>query len=182
MEYIQERYNTIRDSIKDGDIFLFRGTSFLAHLIRFFDDAYFTHAGIAYWQYGRVMIIDSNAKGVRPDFISERIEEYIDFSILRMNTTPDKIREGMIKAFEKADAGIQYDFILLLKIAIYRKTGINIAQFGRNSCDICSEWARRVSVLCGIKCYSQDVKQLQDFITPEDFIRHRDYNEIDIIY
>jgi hypothetical protein len=170
------KYAKDRASIKHGDIILFRGSSLLAKLIMYFDSAYYTHVGVVFEIAGRKMIIDSNGKGVHPDFLSDRIRSYKDFCIVRP-TSSVNVYDAMTQAFNRGDIGTKYDFALLLRIAAIRKTGINITSLGSAGRDICSEFARFYS------SFIADTYRSLELITPQDFIRHsKDDNNFSVLF
>lgn len=164
----REFYNqAIRPHVKSGDIILFRGRRLLARTIQFFDNARYNHIGVVYESLGRFFIIDSNANGVRPDFLSERCLDYVEVAILRPNEKyTSKIHGAIESILALADEKIKYDFLLLPRIAIARKLGIDLLKLGNERRDICSEWARRYASALGATCYDNGT-----WITPQDFIR-----------
>lgn len=159
----------VRPFVKNGDIMLFRGRRLLARTIQFFDGAYYNHVGVVYESAGRFMIIDSNRRGVHPEFLSDRCMGYGDVGILR---PAEKYTPGIPAAIETvmkiADDGVKYDFLLLPRIAIARKLGIDIKRLGADHRDICSEWTRRYAQALGATCYDNGT-----WITPQDFMRLR---------
>src|ERR1051326_7184060 len=114
---IQEKYEMARPTLKNGDIVLFRGKYLLAKLIQFFDSAYYNHAGIVLKVEERFLILDSCRTGVKPDFLSERMNQYADFCILSPVRTDAEINFALDKALERGDGRIKYDFIMLFRIA-----------------------------------------------------------------
>lgn len=164
----RSEYNQIRNEITNGDIILFRGSSLLSRLIQYFDNAYYNHAGVVFASNNRLFILDANAHGVAPDFLSSRMKEYISFCIVRPNAwKPEQRSEALGTVMNKAERKIRYDFLLLLQIGIFRKTGIRI-YLNNQQRDICSEFARRyLRFLVPLeKCYEKILGE--DFITPWD--------------
>lgn len=161
-------YNqNVRPFVQSGDIMLFRGKHLLARTIQFFDSARYNHIGVVYESYGRFFIIDSNASGVAPDFLSERCMEYVEVAILRpCEKYTSRINSAIESIIAMADEKIKYDFLLLPRIAIARKLGIDIKPLGDEKRDICSEWVRRYARALGATCYDNG-----NWITPQDFIR-----------
>lgn len=170
-----EKYVIIRDEICNGDIILTRGTSWLSKTIRFFDKSYYNHAGVVMKANDRLFIVDSNAGGVKPEFLSVRLKDNEDFCIIRPSFWAQKeIDRALNQWLDTVETGIKYDTMLLLQIAIYRSTGIK-THFGKDNKDICSEAARR-EVRCLApkeKCYEFPFIKT-DFITPWDFIVYAD--------
>lgn len=159
--------NNVRPFVQSGDIILFRGKRLLAKTIQFFDKARYNHIGVVYESMGRFFIIDSNANGVHPDFLSQRCEEYVEVAILRpCEKFASKINSAIESIMGLADEKIKYDFLLLPRIAIARKLGIDFKRLGDDKRDICSEWARRYARALGATCFDNGT-----WITPEDFLR-----------
>jgi hypothetical protein len=168
-----EKYNKYRNIIKNGDIILFRGNRLLARLIQYFDSAYYNHVGIAMECNGRLFIIDSNACGVEPEFLSTRMKKYTDFGILRINQSQNEINNDLTQVLIRAEDHIKYDFLLALRVAVARKIGYDFKNLGNSNKDICSEWVRRFTNQAQVKCYITDI-----LITPQDFKRLQDPSEI----
>lgn len=174
---IQEKYKKARPFLKNGDIILFRGNFLLAKAIRFFDSAYYTHIGVVLKVEDRFLILDSNSKGVKPDFLSERMNSYVDFCILSPIRTNAQIDISLNKALERGDHRTKYDFLLLLRIALVKKLGINLTGLGSPKRDICSEFVQFYTDCLNIICYKNDT-----LITPQDFIRYRNPSELNISF
>ncbi len=175
--YIQEKYAKARPQIKNGSLIAFRGDQVLAKLIQYFDDAYYNHIGIVFESEGHLMIIDSNRQGVKPDFLSERIRKYSDFCVLPPQRSEEEINNALGKAFERGDEGDKYDFLLLPRIAIVKKLNIDITGLGSQKRDICSEFVRFYTDSLNINCYKNI-----PLITPQDFIRYRNNQEVSLLF
>lgn len=171
------KYQLYRSEFKDGDIVLFRGQKLLAKTIQYFDNSYFNHVGVCFKFKGRIMIIDSNGNGVRPDFMSYRMKDYVDFGVIRTKYHESIISHALSKTFERGDDMTKYDFLLLPRIALIKKTGINLTKLGSDNRDICSELVKHFTNAMEMNCY-RDVK----LITPEDFIRYRDTSLTEILF
>ncbi|MEW6469662.1 MAG: hypothetical protein AB1458_12095 [Bacteroidota bacterium] len=184
MKTIEAKYKIVRDFLVANKVtafvVLFRGSHLLARTIRFFDESYYNHVGVGFIMSNatttRVMLIDSNADGVQPRFMSERIKGYEDFSIIRYLHKNEDICHALDEALSRGEQGIKYDFLLLPKIAWY-KTGDKLRRlFGlppRNRIvevtgkrDICSEFAKVF-----VKALGEETKRI---LTPQDFMRYRD--------
>lgn len=174
---IKAKYEAARPRIKNGDLVLFRGRRLLARTIQFFDDAYYNHIGVVFKSGDHLLIMDSNREGVRPDFLSNRIRKYKDFCIVSPKKPEAEVSEALQKSFSRGDIGTRYDFLLLPRIAIIKKTGIDFSGLGSDRRDICSEFVRYYTDCLQIKCY-RDIK----LITPQDFLRHRDSSEMDVLF
>ncbi len=163
--------------LKSGDIVLFRGTSLLSRSIQYFDKAYYNHIGIIDKHRNDFIIIDSNAQGVKPDWLSLRLGEYIDACVIRPIRPQHELDWAIEDVSRKAAKGIKYDYALLPRIAISRKFGVEVKRLGSDKRDICSEFVKRYTSVLGIECYNKE-----GWITPQDFLRYLNPNEIEIIW
>jgi len=182
---IREKYKEYRSKAQDGDIILWSGTHLLARIIKACDDhyindegqdisdpAYYTHTSIMYWGKGkRLHNIDSWAKGITVVPASHRLKLYKDFCVLRplmdhVLSRSTQIDHGLNWALEQWDAGVKYDYLTLPRIAIVKKTGIDLTGLGKRSKHICSEFTRQYSLKLGIEDYHR-----REHFTPQDHIR-----------
>ncbi len=67
----RREYDSVRGLIETGDIFLYRGSSFWKPIVgwispatKWFTESPYTHAGMAIWVGGRLMVIESIGRGV----------------------------------------------------------------------------------------------------------------------
>lgn len=177
-------YETVRSQINNGDLMLFRGDTLLGKIIRNLDGAYYNHIGLVFAANGRLMILDSNAPGVEPEFLSTRLQKYDEFCIVRPSSakwTTDQINTAVTNVMDRAAAKhIKYDFSLLLEIAIQRKTGEDLPMNNDNR-DICSEFAYRYcqQLNPAMICYT---KVQTNYITPWDFIIYSDRDEFQTMW
>jgi hypothetical protein len=191
--YIDDKYNLARKDIDNGFIALFRGTSMLAETIKWgdavknekgiYEKAYYTHAGLVFRKGDRLLIIDSNANGVHPDFLSLRVKQYQDFCMINpVGFSGLQIEDAVNKAMARAESGIQYNFALLPRIAVARRLGIDLKRMGDNdNRDICSEFTgRRYAGYLGVTSYAKAMGE-QGFITPHDHIRYLD-NQLKVLF
>lgn|GEM_PF-3312061 len=186
---IREKYNSYRKEAKDGDILLWNGNSLMAKLIRFFDDnyvdnegnkvkdpAYYTHSSLVYWGRGqRLLNADSWYNGITVVPASHRIDVYRDFCVLRPkmdHLKPEQVLAQMDHALNSAlkkwDANIPYDYFTTLRVAIIKKTGIDITGLGKRSKFICSEYTQRFTLELGIQDYFRGENAI---FTPQDHLR-----------
>jgi hypothetical protein len=184
-DLITDKYNIYRPQIHNGDIILIRGNSLLARLINYGDrkngvNAYWNHALVVLSDQGRLIAIESEAHGVRPDFLSQVISGSLDFTILRpLVCDQAKIDQCVNVAFADGEAGIPYNYGMLPKVLIYRKFGWSIKGLGDNlHRDICSVYAGwTYGGLLPIGCWSRGVIN-QEFLTPQDMIRFIDKYQV----
>ncbi len=73
-------YHEHRDHIRTGDLLLWKSHSLLGALIRLFSRQATNHAGLAVRLFGkagaRIFTIEALEKGVRPYFLSSRLEDF----------------------------------------------------------------------------------------------------------
>lgn len=173
----QEYYN-IRNQIKEGDVILYRGNSLLSKLIQYFDDAYYNHSGIVKKIGDRLFTIDMWDKGIEFVPLSRRIKNYKEFCIVRAkDISSETLTNAVDSLFEKIERDTKYDYFLLLRIAFYKKTGIDLVNFGKKSRFICSELCQYFFDKLKI-----DVYKNINLITPQDFIKHKDINKTEILF
>lgn len=178
---IRAKYSAYRKEAKDGDILLWRGQGIMSRTIRFFDDnyvndlglkiedkAYYTHSSLVYWgKGGRLHNADSWYNGITVVPASHRVEIYTDFCVLRpKNIADSQIEHALNQALKKWDANIPYDYFLLPRIAVVKKTGIDITGLGKKKLNICSEFTQEFSLTLGIKDYYR-----KELFTPQDHLR-----------
>jgi hypothetical protein len=104
--------------------------------------------------------------------LSRRMQGYRDFCILRPKIGEFKIDLSISEALNEWDGrDIKYDNMLLPRVAIIKKTGIDFTGLGEKGKFICSEFAQYYCDLLGLNTYSNI-----NLITPEDFRRYIDEN------
>jgi hypothetical protein len=173
-----EYYKDIREHIKDGDLFLSKGSSFIAKSILYFDNARYSHVGMVKSMGGRLWAIDMWTYGIEVVPLSRRIYNQKEFCIIRpKNKTEDEINNALEYVLSKVETYAKYDYLLLPRIAFFLKTGIVLGRIHNNSRLICSELAQLYTDKLKINCYN-DIS----FITPYDFIRYADTNEVEILF
>jgi len=171
-------YYNVRGEFKDGDMAIFRGHSLLAKSIIYFDSAYYNHVGMLKWINSRLFIVEMWSEGIQFIPLSRRMKGYDNFCVARVK---DKTQEEFLSAIdcllEKIERDMKYDYLLLPRIAFYKKTGIDLVGLGKRNRFICSELAQSFTNSLGVDCY-KDVS----LITPQDFLRKKDDNEVEILY
>jgi hypothetical protein len=184
METVQEKYARIRNQIGNGYLINVRGSSALAKAIEWGDSkdgvsAYYSHSLMAFKYGNRLLCLQSMANGVVPAFLSTEIFANVDFCIIKPLCSQDIIDAAVLKAFDLAETGIPYDYMMLPKVLEERKFGIRISADKIGS--ICSVFAyRNYGGLLPLKCYSEAVMN-ESFITPQDSLRYADFDEVQII-
>lgn len=179
---INEKYEKIRPLIKDGDFILFSGTGIVASIIREADDSKISHIGRVVELKGRFLIIDSNADGNHPEWLSTRIERYrddSDFMIIRSTKSQEEIYKN-VKDFiwRSDDERTMYDFKNGIKELINRKFGFKFKIKLDVKHNICSQSVR--------KDYEALEMGTTQFIElpiafPEDYLRYRNRATTEVI-
>lgn len=173
-----ENYSSVREQIKDGDLFLSKGSSFLSKSIMYFDKAKYSHIGMVKCMGDRLWAIDMWYYGIEVVPLSRRIMTQKEFCILRpKNKTHEELNIGLEKIIGSVETYTKYDYFLLPRIALYKKTGINLGVLGERSRFICSELAQYYTNSLKIRCY-EDI----ELITPFDFLRHKNDDEIEVLF
>lgn len=184
-----DKYEQNRADILQGDLILFRKTnSALSRAIQKFDHAYYNHVGLVFTLGNgidkRNFILDSNAKGVRPDLLSDRMKKYQDFCVMRPRSgwrAMPEVEAAVARASQRAVTPIKYDFTLLLEIAVERNLGRRVMNIENENRDICSEFAYRYAKQLFTVAFDY-TKNNWGWISPQDLLRVRDKNEFDILF
>lgn len=69
-------YDESRDSIRDGDVVLFRGKNPLSRLILWVTRSPYSHAGLTAWWGGRLMVLEAKGAGVVASRLSHVVDLY----------------------------------------------------------------------------------------------------------
>ena len=179
---IPQKYLDHRSEIQNGDIILYRGSSTLAKLIEYFDNAYYNQIGVV-WKVVdpdtneyRLLTMDMWTNGLVVIPLSERMRGYKDFCIIRPMVKQDIIESAIFNSLKQWEGKVGYDFTLLLRIAIIKKTGIDITGLGKSNKYICSEFIQNY-------CSSLKISTFDNLslITPEDFRRYNDPSKFKVL-
>jgi len=76
MESKALEYDDFRDQIRDGDILLYKGQTFISNLIKIFTKSEYSHAGIAVRWKKRLMVMEAIRKGVIVNPLRRSIHRY----------------------------------------------------------------------------------------------------------
>lgn len=169
-------YYSVRSQIQKGDIVLIQRRSFISSCIRYFDNAYWTHVGIVHEMGDRLITIDMWNRGIELVPLSRRINDSEEFRIYRPVTSKQAIDKAITNIINIWERDRNYDYWLLLRIAIFKKTGIDLAGLGSKKRNVCSELVQEYTESIGLDCYRS-----VDLITPEDFVRYADDLQIQLI-
>jgi hypothetical protein len=69
-------YEDVRSSIRDGDVLMYRGRSLPSRLIQWATGSRYSHAGLAAWWNGRLMVLEAVGKGVVVTPLSANVRRY----------------------------------------------------------------------------------------------------------
>ncbi len=184
METISEKYKRFRSQIKDGDWIVFSGTGMVASIIREADeDSFASHIGRVVKIKNRLLIIDSNAKGNHPEWLSTRIEGYYDnsdFVIIRSNVEEDVLQSNIIDFInESDDARTKYDFRNGIKEMLNRAFGLKLKIKLRGKYNICSQSVRK-----SFEALNMGTLQfnLLSIAFPQDYIRFRNEFTTELLF
>jgi hypothetical protein len=69
-------YAEIRDGIKDGDIVLFRGKSWVSRAIRWVTGSPYSHSGVVAWWHSHLIVLEAVPRGISAARLSIVVHEY----------------------------------------------------------------------------------------------------------
>ncbi len=69
-------YEDVRSSIRDGDVLMYRGRNLPSRLIQWATGSRYSHAGLAAWWNGRLMVLEAVGKGVVVTPLSANVRRY----------------------------------------------------------------------------------------------------------
>jgi hypothetical protein len=70
------KYTDVRQDIKQGDILLYKGRTFVSWAIKFFTRSEYSHAGIAAKWNDRLMVMEAIRKGVIVNPLRRSVKRY----------------------------------------------------------------------------------------------------------
>lgn len=181
---IQKAYDEIRPMLTNGCLFLTSKDAIISKFIRWTDNkASMSHIGMLIVQEfegeKRVMVIDSNARGVKPEFFSTRLKKIDNFIIIKPTTEQRIIDKSVFDSIDRASKGIKYDFTNGLKEMWNRKGRwfkFKIKPSDDN--DICSDYTRQHFIDCIMALLG--FKKLR-LTFPEDYLRYHNPDTVEII-
>ncbi len=183
---IKEKYSKFRPYLKNGDIMLIRGNSFISKSIQYFDKSYYNHALLVYDDGERLFAIQAGpSDGVAPAYLSEVIRENTDFCILRPKYEQSVIDKHTSTAMDKSEDGIKYNKMMILQVLLKRKFGWNVKKLGDNSNeDICSMFTGiRYGKLFPLTCFTESAGYKENnFLTPQDLMRCSNPTQISVLF
>ncbi len=114
-------YSGSRKKIRNADILLYRGTSRLSRLIQLLTRSPYSHAGLAVWWNGRLMVMEAVGKGIVVTPMSANVAHYdggVEWYQHRDNI-PEKSRKKMLE-FAQQQLGKEYSFLGLFAFLLYK--------------------------------------------------------------
>lgn len=139
-------YPDIREQIQDGDILLFRGTSWFSRLLRWGMRSPYSHSGILGWWNGRLMVLEAVPTGVMASRMSLIVQQYS--GQVELWTTDDPLSRAEVIRAAQLLIGKRYSKFKLLR-------NLRRLIFGRDRVEapdpeaapedfVCSEFVSRV--------------------------------------
>lgn len=114
-------YAAARSTVRDGDVLLWRGSSWLSQVIRWAGRSPYSHAGLAVWIRGRLMVAESRErKGIRllplrSAVAGAAVDLYGVKASLQTSSEPGSVRERVVlRALELLGEPYGYRRILLI--------------------------------------------------------------------
>jgi hypothetical protein len=103
------KYDQVRDQIKNGDVFMYKGKGFISSVIRWVTHSPYSHAALAVWWNQRLMVMEAIGQGVIVNPTSRSIRHYRGdvewFSCKKEISEDDRLR--MVK-FAQEELGKSY--------------------------------------------------------------------------
>ncbi|MGR3221324.1 MAG: hypothetical protein ACUZ8H_16125 [Candidatus Anammoxibacter sp.] len=180
---ILKAYKEMRPFITDGCLFLTSKNKFVSKFIRWADGAEVSHVGMLITKYyggeKRVMVIDSNAGGVKLDFFSSRLKDFDNLIIMKPTSNQSVIDKSVLDSYDRAAVGIKYDYFGGLKEMWNRKgRWFKFKIKPSANYDICSDYTRQHSIDCDI--VNAEFCKLQ-MAYPQDYLRYHNKDKVEII-
>jgi hypothetical protein len=113
MQHVRLDYSEIREQIRDGDILLFRGTSWFSRLLRWGTRSQYSHSAILGWWNGRLMVLEAVPTGVMASRMSIVVQQYSG-DVELWTTDDDLARAEVIRAAQLL-IGRRYSKLKLLR-------------------------------------------------------------------
>ncbi len=120
-------YDDARVQIQNGDVLLYRGLSLASRVIRWVTGSPYSHAGLAVWWNGRLMVLEAVGKGVVVTPLSTNVRGYhgdVEWFASTEEITPDE-RLRLVEAAQK-ELGKEYATWKAVLLGIRRLLGAGI--------------------------------------------------------
>jgi hypothetical protein len=165
-------YLRVRNKIKDCDILLYRGKSFLSKIIRLLTKSEYSHAGIAVWWNDRLMVLEAVEKGVVLTPMSKNLKYYKGtvYWFTSKKSIPQTKRLNMIR-FAQQELGKKYSKWKLIVFGykiLFGKDRDKKDEFRNANSLVCSHYVAQIYNYAGIDL-TEDVSDA--FTLPEDIAK-----------
>jgi hypothetical protein len=111
MDYVE-----LRDSVKDGDLVLFKGRHIVSRIIAWVTGSKYTHSGIVAWWGERVMLLEATVGGVKARLMSTAVGEYSGKADLYICLS-DKLDRTLLLNTARRELGKAYAYWSLVRAA-----------------------------------------------------------------
>lgn len=142
-----QTYREVRTRVEDGDVFLFRGQYLISKLFERVDFSYYSHAALAAWWGGRLMILQAEGPGIQAIPMSVAVATYpgrVDWYKLKKDDFPDCAKRLAGLLWEaKSDLGLEYGFGDLLRNIWHWIAKVKLADPVNPRAMFCSEYVER---------------------------------------
>ena len=104
-------YLECRSQMRNGDVLLFKGNSWLSKIIKWKTKSAYSHAGLVAWWGDRLMVLEAVGSGVLATPISYNLQKYsggIDYYRCTIELS-DPLRQNML-SFAQQQLGKEYSF------------------------------------------------------------------------
>lgn len=119
-------YSQIRDQIRDGDLFFFRGDFRSSRLFTWLTKGYYSHSTIVAWWGDRLMILQAEGVGLQAIPLSVAIQEYpgrADWYQLKRDGAPEvEAAVPGVLGEARADLGLKFGTLDLFR-SLFRWVG-----------------------------------------------------------
>ena len=171
-------YDAVRPQVADADIFMWRGDYKSSKLFRLVDKSYYSHAALALWWHGRLMVLQAEGPGIQAVPMSVAVGTYpgrVDWFRLRREEIPefdDKLARLANEA--KADLGLPYGFGDLWRNVMRWLTKVKLADPVSPHGMYCSEYVERCFRVGGIPLSERpDIITMPKHIAVSPLIEYR---------
>lgn len=120
-------YDDARKQIQDGDVLLYRGLSLASRVIRWVTGSPYSHAGLAVWWNGRLMVLEAVGKGVVVTPLSANVRGYhgdVEWFASADTIAPEE-RQRLVEVAQK-ELGKEYATWKAILLGIRRLLGSGI--------------------------------------------------------
>jgi hypothetical protein len=134
-------YDDNRGEIKNGDVLLYRGRSLESRLIRWATRSRYSHAGLAVWWNGRLMVMEAVGRGVVVTPLSKNVSLYPGYVewFTSVEEIPDHERLQMVE-FAQQELGKEY--------ALWRAVLLGVRRLFQHDVETRDRMRRELRLFC----------------------------------